>query len=106
MECSDNERQRLISDGFASMNSIVKTYTYNTKGLKQHFISLNKAFGSHATAPIYFTPILINRLLGIHYHFDQSVNTHHNIPNISNIDVSFADKLANDYATTLLTQLD
>ena len=104
--CQQNEAARFRIDGFTSMESLVKNYTYNTGAFKTHLNALNKTFGSHATTPIYYNPILINRLLGILYHFDQAVNTFHQVPDIGSIDIRTADELSRKYADSLIVEDD
>ena len=106
INCPQNEIARLRTDGFTSMESLVKNYTYNTNAFKVHLNSLNKTFGSHQTTPVYYNPILINRLLGVLYHFDQAVNTFHQVPDIGQMSLALANELSSKYADSLITEDD
>ena len=57
----DDECNRLVSDEFTNIESIVKIYTYNTKRLKKQQMALNKAFGSHVMTLVFFAPVVTYR---------------------------------------------
>ena len=104
--CGINERTRLTTDGFTTMESVVRAYTYKTDSFKSHLHSLNKAFAGHPNNPIYFTPVVIRRLLGILFHFDQAANTFHSLPDLNGIDADTADTLSESYADAILDESD
>lgn len=103
--CGRNERQRLSNDSFTTMESLVKSYAYKTSGFKSYLSTLNKTL-ANADNPVFFTPIIISRLLGTLYYFDQSANTFHQIPDIDYIDSTKADELAESYSHTTLDDSD
>ena len=88
-----NEMQQFITDGFTNISLLVKHFSYDVASFKAHLQSLNKTFANAATAArrMYFNPIQINRLLGILYYFNQSVNTFHTIPDIDRVTSDIAD---------------
>lgn len=104
--CGRNESERLVNDGINTMQAVVNLYTYNTKGFKTHLNFLNKSFGNNVANPVYFTPIVITRLLGILYHFDQAVHTFHSVPEINHINAARADELSRFYSDSILLNDD
>ena len=91
--------QQFITDGFTNISLLVKHFSYDVASFKTHLQSLNKTFANAATAArrMYFNPIQINRLLGILYYFNQSVNTFHTIPDIDRVTSDIADELGSNY---------
>ena len=97
-----NEMQQFITDGFTNISLLVKHFSYDVASFKTHLQSLNKTFANAATAArrMYFNPIQINRLLGILYYFNQSVNTFHTIPDIDRVTSDIADELGSNYLSS------
>mmetsp|Transcript_1268 Transcript_1268/g.1814 ORF Transcript_1268/g.1814 Transcript_1268/m.1814 type:complete len:248 (-) Transcript_1268:340-1083(-) len=83
--CGVNERNFLIDDGFDTLQRLVNAYTYQPESFKSHLLALNKAFAGLTTTPVYFTPVVIRRLVRVLSYFDQAVKTLHEIPNIVDI---------------------
>lgn len=89
----DRERTRLFRDGFATIQDVVNHFSDDMKSLKRHLENTNKAFATAPVDPVYFTPPVINRILGVFHYFNIGVNGLHTIPDPLNIDRT----LATDY---------
>ena len=77
------ERNRIVNDGFSSMKEIIDLHTNDVDGFKQYLVNLNKTFASAAGAlRTYFTPVNVQRLTGVVYYYNHSINNLHRIPDI------------------------
>ena len=102
-----NEIARINTDGFTNMSLLVKHFTYDVKGFKDHLSSLNKSLASATgVRRVYFNPIMTNRLLGVLYYFSHAYHTYHTIPNIDEVDDEMADLHGKWYFASLRTKLD
>ena len=82
---------KMVEDDFTSMKSLVGIYNNDMDGFHSYLKSINKTYGGRATQRIRFSPIVMKRLIGVLFHFTQSVGCFHCIPNMDNInaDVCF-----------------
>jgi len=101
-----NEIARINANEFTNM-LLVKHFTYNINGLKDHLSLLNKSVASATGARrVYFNPIMTNHLLGILYYFSHAYHTYHMIPDIDKVDDDHTDLHGTLYFALLCTKLD
>ena len=94
-----NERQiqRLIDDGFHTMRSLVEHYKVpGPKQFEVHLKDLNKTFATASTLNlrIYYSPGVINRLVGCLNYFRHLIYTFHSIIDINDIDMDSVNMMA------------
>ena len=92
-------RTKLVDDGFTSIRSIIRQHPNDVEGFKTYLLQLNKTFASSSDAAlrVYYSPVVISRLLGVVHLYNQAVNTFHSIPDPSYLDENYADDLAAIY---------
>ena len=84
----NRERTRLINDGLTSIEALVNMYGHNIKSFRTYLEGLNKTFASSSTAAnrVYYTPIIITKLIGVLFYFSHCVETLHKMPDVLSID--------------------
>ena len=72
--------------------------------VKKHLTNSNKTWMNNTVLRmrLFFSPVLINKLVGVVYYFQTSVNILHTIPNIKSITLETADSYARAYSNSLL----
>jgi hypothetical protein len=80
--CDIRERFHALHDGFNSINDIVDLYGNNTDAFKKHLLNSNKTWMNSSLTKMraFFTPIVINRFVGVIYYFRCAVKLFHTIP--------------------------
>ena len=94
---TDRQRQRIIQDGFHTMRSLVEHYKVpGPKQFETYLKDLNKTFATASTVAlrIYFSPGVINRLVGCLNYFRHLVYTFHSIADLDSIDMDTANIFA------------
>ena len=93
-ECGirQNGIDRIVDDGFESMNDLVQQYESNIEGFKSYLKTINKAFGNNPSQAnrIYFSPPLMSRFLGSLFYCSTCYYNFHMIPDLQQIDADFA----------------
>jgi hypothetical protein len=82
--CGPKERFRLLHDGFDTISSLVNHYGGDVEEFKKHLTTNNKNWIAHAQTMMraFFTPIVINKLVGTLYYLHTSVQLFHAIPDV------------------------
>jgi hypothetical protein len=93
------ERNKIISDGFKSLSTIVSHHKNDVKGFETYLSTLNKTFASASTEElrVYFSPVIIARFVGVVHYFNQSVNSFHTIPDQLYFDADDTAEYASNY---------
>ena len=75
---------RLVDDGFNSMNALVKQYESGVEGFKSYLKSINKTFGVNPDPAlrVYFSPPLMTRMMGALFYCNICYYRLHQIPDI------------------------
>ena len=104
--CGYKERFRLLHDGFDSMESLVEHFQGDIENFRKQLINGNKIWMNNNSQRMraFFSPVLINKLVGIMYYMNTAVKTFHCIPDINLIDSVAATEYANAYKSTLLDE--
>ena len=100
------ERTRLFRDGFATIQDVVNHFSDDMKSLKRHLETTNKAFATAPVDPVYFTPPVINNVLGAFHYFNIGVNGMHTIPDPLGIDRTLASDYGKHFKLTYATAED
>ena len=84
---------KIITDGFANTNDLVKQYESDIDDFASYLKSINKAFGNVTTrnARIYFSPPMMSRFIGALFYCSVCYYNLHVIPDISLITGDFAN---------------
>lgn len=98
------ERARLLSDGFTSVEDMISHYSDDTKGFKLYLETLNKTFGNSTANAVYFTPPIINKMIGVIHYFNVCVNGLHKIPDTLNIGADDAIVFGRHYKESTSTE--
>ena len=62
----DNARERIVEDGFESMNSLICQYEYNIESFQDYLKTLNKTFNqARGGNNIYFSPPAMSQFIGV-----------------------------------------
>ena len=85
------ERVRLINDGMISVQALVNMYGHNIKDFRTYLEGLNKTFASASVAAnrVYYTPVIISKLMGVLFYFSHCVETLHRMPDVLSVDNAF-----------------
>ena len=97
---SEAQRKRLIEDDFETMEELVEHFQFSTGSeIEAYLIGINKTFGnaSQADRRVYFSPVIIGRIIGAILYFCHGLYTFHTIPDISEIDLERAVELSYNY---------
>jgi len=88
---SNPERVRLINDGMTSVQALVNMYGHNIKHFCTYLEGLNKTFASanQVANRVYYTPIIISKLMGVLFYFSHCVETLHKMPDVLSFDNAF-----------------
>ena len=95
----DNERDRLVDDGFDSMRDLVTQYEFKVEDFRSYLKTLNKTFGSLADNDerIYFAPPAMSKIIGILHYGLVCYYGFHIIPNLGNITSELASEYYKNY---------
>jgi hypothetical protein len=95
----DNQRTRIINDGFPTMSDLVSHYENNVNDFKKYLENINKTFATatRANTRVYYNPRMISKLLGVLHYFDQAVHTFHMIPDMALINNNLATQYGTEY---------
>ena len=87
-------RDKIVQDGFNSIQSLVHMHSNDTDGFKKYLSNLNKTFATAAARiRVYYSPVVITRFAAVLFYYDQCINGYHTIPDLSLIDSAFADDM-------------
>ena len=91
--CGTKERFRLLHDGFNTIESLVGHFNDDIDGFKKHLTNSNKTWLNHSLVRMraFFTPVMINKLLGILYYYHTAVHLFHSIPDVNLVDSADAN---------------
>ena len=105
---AQRQRNRLVTDGYTSMRTILDLHPHDVDGFKTNLLNLNKHFAASADANlrVYFTPVNISRLIGVVHYFDLAVHSFHKVPDILSIDDDNSASYSSHYRTSLSTNED
>ena len=94
----DNEINRIVEDGFTSMERLVTQYKFKFNDFEEYLKSLNKTFASSSVARsrVYYSPPIISNLVGCLFYASICYNGLHSYVDISLID---AEKSSDYYKT-------
>ena len=83
----DNERDRIVDDGFRSMRTLVEQYERDVEGLAAYLKQMNKAFGAIALAAnrVYFSPPTVSKFLGLLHYCNVAYYSYHVIPDVGEV---------------------
>ena len=104
--CGYKERFRMLHDGFDSMQSLVEHFQGGIENFKKHLSNSNKIWMNNNQSRMrgFFTPVLINKLVGVMYYFNTAVKVFHCVPDINQVDSDEAMEYANVYKETILNE--
>ena len=88
-------RDKIISDGYESIQSIVNMHSNDCDGFKKYLNTLNKTYATaRAVIQVYYSPKVIVRFAALLFYYDQAVKGFHQIPNLSFLDIDFVEEIA------------
>ena len=90
-----SERNRIINDGFTTMETFVNHFkSGGPKEVSKYLKDLNKTFGNSTVAGrrVYYTPVVLNRIVGVSFYFILAVHSLHSIPDITSITANLASQ--------------
>lgn len=99
--CSAKERFRLLHDGFDTMETLVDHYGNDIDNFRKHLNTNNKNWVSHSLVLMrsFFSPVVINRLVGALYYFHTTVQLFHIIPDTELVTGARASTYGNLFTT-------
>jgi hypothetical protein len=99
--CGEKERFRLLHDGFDTMQSLVDHYGDKIDNFRKQLTTNNKNWVSHRTTQLrsFFSPVVINRLVGTLYYFNTTVQLFHVIPDTQLVTGARASSYGNLFIT-------
>ena len=99
----EKERFRMLHDGYDSMEVLVDNYANDVEGFKKHLVRCNKNWMNHASPimRVFFSPIIIDSLVGILYYFHTAVKVLHTIPCVMDISIDEAKHYGHTYKASL-----
>lgn len=102
------ERNRIVNDGFTSMEEIITHHSNDVKGFTDYLTNLNKTFASTANVDlrVYFSPVTIQHFTGLVHYFNLAVNAFHTIPNLMLIDTAQASVYYRHYKSFIKDKTD
>ena len=102
------ERFRMLHDGYDDIETLVNHYANDISGFKKHLIRNNKTWMNHSTARMasFFTPIVMDRLVGILYYYQHSVKLLHTIPDPLMVTEAMADEYSTQYKESIVENED
>ena len=87
----EGQLSKLQEDGFVFMDIICKEFKNDVESFKEYLKSLNKTYDSAGEGlRVYYSPVVINRLVGLLYYFNIAVQHMHVIPTNKNRCVAIA----------------
>lgn len=101
--CDPKESFRLLHDGFDSIESLVSLYETDIEDFRKQLHSDNKTWMSSSQTHLqsFFSPVIINKLLGIVYYFKTAVTLFHTIPDSKKITDALTISYGRSYAQSL-----
>ena len=104
--CDYKERFRLLHDGFDSMQSLVDHFQGDIENFKKHLVNGNKIWmnNSQTRMRAFFSPVLINKLIGVMHYFNTAIKVIHCIPDINLVDSDGAIEYANLHKDAMLNE--
>ena len=91
---AEQSRNKIVSDGYDSIHSIVNMHSNDHDGFKKYFKILNKTYATSTTGiHVYYSPNAIVRFAAILFYYDQAVNGFHTIPDRSLVDINLIDEI-------------
>ena len=97
---TQNEIDRLTTDGFTSMKDLVVHHENDLEMFRSYLKTLNKTFNQHPdpALTIYFPPMVMSRLMGALFYCKTCYYDFHVIPDVRNIDRDMASELYKIYS--------
>ena len=86
--CDTKEKFRLLHDGFNTMEQLVDHFMDDIDAFKKHLTNNNKTWLNHSLTRMrsFFSPVLVNKLLGVLYYYHTAVYLFHSIPDLNLVD--------------------
>ena len=83
--CDVKERFRILHDAFNTIESLVDHFNADIGGFKKHLTNSNKTWLNHSNTRMraFFTPVMINKLLGVLYYYHTAIHLFHSIPDLN-----------------------
>ena len=102
------EKFRLLHDGYNTMETIVNNYVNKPGDFKKYLIRNNKTWMSHTLPRMrsFFTPIIIDRLVGILHYVHTSVKLLHTIPCLLQVTRDSSDLYGQLYKDSIIEKND
>jgi hypothetical protein len=102
------ERYRLGADGFLSLRNLVDYFGDDVDAFKKHLLASNKNWMSNSQAMMraYYTPIIINRLVGVLYYYKVCVKMLHTVPDTVAITAASATEYGLKYENSIKAKGD
>ena len=93
------------NNGLESLKVICKEFKDDVESFKEYLKSLNKTFGSAGEGlRVYYSPVVINRLVGLLYYFNIAVQHMHVVPKLSVIQAMQATAWGRLYQDSIKTK--
>ena len=95
----ERERDRIVNDGFTSMDEIVTHHSNDTESFSTYLTTMNKTFANHNDPNLraYFPPVVLQRFTGVVHYFNITVNLFHTIPDMMRVDSAMASTYFRHY---------
>jgi hypothetical protein len=102
------ERFRMLHDGYDDIETLVNHYANDISGFKKHLVRNNKTWMNHAMVRMasFFTPIMMDRLVGVLYYYQHSVKLLHTIPDPLLVTEDMADEYSTLYKESIVENED
>ena len=94
------QRAKLINDGFTTMETLVNHYKASgPKEFEKYLRDLNRTFATASTQAlrVYYSPGIMNRVVGCLNYFRHAVYSLHSIPDMDLVTLDFATELGQIY---------
>ena len=97
----DNERERIVDDGFGSIKEILAQYEHDIEAFRTYLKTLNRTFGSSSdqNRRVYFPPPVMSRFFGAVYYGVISYYSCHLLPDFSMLTPDYAVECCKYYET-------
>ena len=92
MGVGDNERDRIVEDGFGAIRDLVEQYEHDIESFRSYLKNLNRTFGA-STNPqqrVYFPPPVMSRMIGSLYYGIITYCSCHILPDFELLTPEFA----------------
>lgn len=91
---TQQSRDKIINDGYNSVESIVEMHPNDSEGFKKYLQTLNKTYATATTAlQVYYSPKVIARFGALLFYYFQLVKGFHKIPDLSAVTTDFLEEL-------------